>query len=142
MKLLAFTSVLFISATSFAGLDIGKFEGTSEKGEPCKLEVVSYSYENGVHHPLNERVTVIENGNEWIVRHPPVINEEEGKVRFNHNFFETVSPTATGAKFLKMTINHDAEPHAPISYTVIEDNYKDSTKSSKEVCNSLVKVQQ
>ncbi|MES2767510.1 MAG: hypothetical protein V4596_00070 [Bdellovibrionota bacterium] len=140
MKLFAFITALSISVTSFAGIDIGKYEGTSQKGEPCKLEVLSYSYENDVHHPLNERVTIVENGTEWIVRHPPVINEEEGKVRFNHNFFETVSPTPTGAKFLKMTINHDAEPHAPTSYTFIEDNYKDATKSVKEVCSGLVKV--
>lgn len=139
MKILTIALALLTSSAAFAGIEIGKYEGTSEKGV-CNLEVVSYSYEGGVHHPLNERVTVVENGFEWTVRHPPVINEEAGKVRFNHNFFEAVLPTPTGAKFLKMTINHDVEPHAPTSYMFIEDNYKDSTKSVKEVCSNLVKV--
>lgn len=139
MKILSIALALLASSTTFAGIETGKYEGTSEKGV-CNLEVLSYSYEGGVHHPLNERVAVVENGFEWTVRHPPVINEEAGKVRFNHNFFEAVLPTPTGAKFLKMTINHDVEPHAPTSYTFIEDNYKDSAKSVKEVCSNLVKV--
>lgn len=139
MKSLIFAFTLLLSVKSFAGIEIGKYQGTSEKGV-CNLEVLSYSYEGGVHHPLNERVAVIENGFEWTVKHPPVINEEAGKVRFDHNFFEAVLPTPTGAKFLKMTINHDVEPHAPTSYTFIEDNYKDSSKSMKEVCSNLVRI--
>lgn len=140
MKNLIFAIVLLSSVSSFAGLELGKYQGTSAKGV-CNLEVVSYSYENDVKHPLNERVKIIENGYEWIVRHPPVINVEAGKVRFDHNYFEAVLPTPTGAKFMQMTINHDAEPHAPTSYTFIEDNYRDSAKSIKEVCSNLVKVE-
>lgn len=140
MKNLVFAVVLFSSVSSFAGLELGKYQGTSEKGV-CGIEVLSYSYENNMKHPLNEKVAVVVDNKEWTVKHPPVINEEAGKVRFDHNFFETVIPTSTGAKLLKMTINHDAEPHAPVAYTFIEDNYRDQSKSVKEVCSGLVKVE-
>ena len=139
MKILSFALVVFFTSAAFAGIEIGKYQGISEKGL-CSLEVLSYSYEGGVHHPINERVTVVENGFEWTVRHPPVIDEEANKIRFNHNLFEAVVPTPAGAKFLKVIINHDVEPHAPVSYTFIEDNYKDSAKSVKEICSDLVKI--
>lgn len=140
MKISAFIFALLFTVTSFAGLETGKYVGTTKNGEVCAIEVVSYSYENNAKHPLNEKVLVIIDEMEWTVKHPPVVSVEEGKVRFDHNFFEAVIPVATGAKFLQMTINHDVEPHAPTSFTLIEDNYRDSSKSSKIVCTGLVQV--
>ncbi len=141
MKFLILSFVALFSVKSVAGIETGKFAGTSDKGVQCLIEVISYSYENNVKHPLNEKVHVNVEGQEWTVKHPAVITIEEGKVRFDHNFFEAVVPTSVGANFLQMTINHDVEPHAPTTFTLIEDNYRDSTKSVKTVCRNLAPIQ-
>lgn len=135
---------VFITNMSYADLDSGRYAGTDLQGNACEILVGEVSFENGIKHPLNERVTVVVNQLEWKLSHPKVLNEQEGKVRFNHNFFEGLVTTTRelrfGAQYLKMTIDHDAEPHRPMEYIYINDDYRDASKSSKVECKNLVKI--
>jgi hypothetical protein len=133
----------FLTLKLYADLDSGRFVGTDSSGQPCEITVGEVSFVNGVKHPLNERVTVIHNTQSWELAHPKVLNEEEGKVRFNHNYFEGLITIAKdsrfGAQYLKMTINHDAEPHRPTSFLYISDDYRDSLRNLKIECINLKK---
>lgn len=129
--------IIFAASTANADLLTGVFKGTDAEGHPCEISVVSVGFENDMRHPLNERVTVVLSGQEWKLAHPSEINESKGKVRFNHNSFLGITPTKTGAMFLRLNIDHDAEPHAPTSYTYVNDNYRDESKSVVMNCTGL-----
>lgn len=136
MKVL-FVLMILAAATARADLVTGLFKGTDLEGHACEISVVSVGFENNMPHPLNERVTVILNGQEWKLGHPAEVNEEASKVRFNHNSFRGITPTKVGAQFLRLNIDHDAEPHAPTSYTFVNDNYRDDVKSGTITCTGL-----
>ncbi len=135
--------IILVGSFALADLDSGHYQGVDSSGLSCEILVGDVSFENGVKHPLNERVSVVVNGQEWSLSHPKVIDEESGKVRFNHSYFEATISTARdgkfGAQYLKMTIDHDAEPHRPKEYIYLNDSYRDSVSSTKIECKSLVK---
>lgn len=133
--LIIFTALTTVS-TAQADLVTGLFKGTDADGHPCEINVVSVGFE-GERHPLNERVTVTLSGQEWKLAHPAEVNETKGKVRFNHNSFRGILPNKMGAAFLRLNINHEAEPHAPTSYTFINDNYRDESKTQIVTCEGL-----
>ncbi len=138
------TSLMVLSAIAYADLDSGRYLGTDNKGLPCEIFVGDVSFENGIKHPLNERVQVVVQNVEWTLSHPKVVDEESGKVRFNHNYFEATVSSALeerfGAQYLKMTIDHDAEPHRPTQFLLINDDYRDASRSTKVECKGLVKL--
>lgn len=133
-----------VAKMSYADLDSGNYVGIDSEGRSCEISVGVVTFENGAKHPLNERVSVIVNQLEWKLSHPKVLNEQESKVRFNHNLFEGLVTTTRdlrfGAQYLKMTIDHDAKPHRPTEYLYINDDYRDASKSFKIECKNLVKI--
>lgn len=132
-----FVLMIFAATTARADLVTGLFKGTDLEGHACEINVVSVGHEGDLRHPLTERVTVVLNGQEWKLGHPAEVNEEASKVRFNHNSFRGITPTKVGAQFLRLNIDHDAEPHAPTSYTFVNDNYRDDVKSGTITCTGL-----
>lgn len=139
-KVILACAVIFGSLAAHADVEYGVFQGTDQNGLTCEIEVLVKWYAHNEKHPLNERITVRVDGLHWDLAHPAVVVESDSKVRFDHSYFHHAEATREGAEYLRVNIDHDSEPHAPTSYTLFQDNYRDSTKSRKVVCSELVKI--
>lgn len=138
MKL--FLSVLLLfSLKSMAHIEPGTWKGNVKEGVNCIMEVGAQSFENGLRHPLNERIAITIGAIQYSVHHPYSMNIQDGTVSFNHDLFEAVVPTKTGAYALQIVMKHTPEYEGPVSYSVMEDNW---STGFKEVVNcSDVKLQ-
>ena len=135
MKTLALLG-FFSSFSALAHLEVGTYKGVTPEGAECFVQIENVFFLNNLKHPLSERAAVKFNNVIYTIQHPSVIDEQNLKVRFSHDYFETVVPFAGGAEYIKMTMSHDAESEGPSSFTTIKDNWKTNT-SSKSACLSL-----
>ena len=70
----------------------------------------------------------------WQMGHPAVVDIASGKVGFNHDLFQDVTPTFKGAASVTL-YKTDTKPAQPTSLVYMEDNYKNSNLSKKMVCS-------
>lgn len=129
---------------ALADIDSGNYQGVDQNGGQCQVVVGEVTFEGGVRHPLNERLEVELDGVRWTLSHKKVVDEDNGTVRFDHNYFEGTIAVARnqrfGAQYLKITIDHDAEPHRPVEFIYLNDDYKDNQKNLKQICSQLQKI--
>lgn len=123
-------SLVFISAQAFAHVEPGTHTGSSAKGGSCSMVADVTYFENSVKHPLNERIKIKVGNEEFLVGHPPVIDAAQELAHFNHDLFQGVLATPTGAKALIIEMVHTATAEGPIAFTVVENNWKTGAKSS------------
>lgn len=124
MKLAAVILTTFVASLALAHVEPGLYTGKTEAGEACTLESIEQHYENNQPHPLNERITVKVGDDQFVVGHPPVIDTTAGTAFFNHNAFQGVLPTATGAKALVIGMSHEEGHEGPTDYTLIAHQWK------------------
>lgn len=144
MKSVFALAVIFASSASLAHVQSGTFTGKDQNGKVCSFTVGAEYFENNQPHPLNERLPVSGiqfNGHtvavkEWNVGHPPVVNIEKGLVRFNHDYFQGIVATKTGAASLILLKTEEEVPegHAPLGIKYIEDNYRNRQESKVSTC--------
>ncbi|RYZ75277.1 MAG: hypothetical protein EOP05_08245 [Proteobacteria bacterium] len=132
---LAVTSLVSFSA--FAHVEPGTHTGTTAAGTACSMVAGVTYFENNAHHPLNERIKITVDGTEFTVGHPPIIDADSDVVFFNHDLFQGIVPTATGAKALIVDMIHSEEKEGPVRFKVIENFWKTGKKESV-VCEALV----
>jgi hypothetical protein len=139
MKALALASLVASSLVSFAAsahVEPGTHAGKTADGTACSMEAGVTYFENNAHHPLNERIKITVDGTEFVVGHPPVIDADNAVAYFNHDLFQGIVPTSTGAKALVVDMIHSENKEGPVRFTLIENFWKTGKKTSV-VCESL-----
>jgi hypothetical protein len=136
-KLIPSLYVLISSSAAFAVIDPGVYVGVSLAGKECALEVYEISFEKDVRHPLNERIRVRTNGDEFKVSHSQEIDVKKGLVTMNRDRYEGILSTANGANALVIDVlTNPRDVSVPVSYKWIEDNWK-INKSGTITCQNL-----
>lgn len=132
LKCAALTLPLMAS-TSLAHVEPGKYSGTTSQNVSCEMIAGETYFEHDQRHPLNERIKIQVDGSEYLVSHPAIVDEASGVVTFNHDVFQGVLPTSSGAKALIVHMVHTEEKEGPVSFTLIESSWRDS-QSTKTTC--------
>ncbi|MES3038983.1 MAG: hypothetical protein V4736_13840 [Bdellovibrionota bacterium] len=132
MKLVIFFATLVMSATACAHMELGTYVGKTADGQACQMTVEKVYYENDVKHPLNERVAITVNNEKYLVGHPPVISVSEILASFDHDQFQGILPTATGAKALVVKMEHTPTFEGPSAFNLISHEYK---ANKREILN-------
>jgi hypothetical protein len=136
MKNILALSIVLSSAVSFAHIEVGTHEGATTLGNPCTMIAGEQTFLNNQKHPLNERIEVTVEGQKFEVQHPPVIELGTETAFFNHDAFQGVVATKTGAKALWIVMSHAEGNKGPVAYTLIDHNWKTGEKTSV-FCNNL-----
>jgi hypothetical protein len=128
--------LMILSATpALAHVEPGRYVGHTADGVACTMDVTAVRFEGNVPHPLNERVEVsLVNGVAFTLSHLPQIDRAENTVRPQGGVLTGVRgvPGAADAVILEMI---HSEPYTgPETLTILHDDYKDATKSSKFEC--------
>lgn len=127
------------STFAYAHIEPGTWKGKVSDTATCFMDVGAQTFENNLPHPLNERISIQIGSITYSVHHPYSINLKDGTVGFNHDLFEAVVPTATGAYALQIKMAHTEEYEGPTSLTVMEHNWKTGFKEVVS-CSDLKKV--
>lgn len=131
MKTLILIFSLFgLAQSAQAHLEVGTYAGVMASGQPCGMQVLSSWFEKNQPHPLNERVKLTVNNEEFIVGHPPVIDAPKNSAFFNHDLFQAVNATPTGARALLIEMVHTQQFEGPRAFQVIDHNWKTNLKQS------------
>lgn len=125
-----------IVTPAYAHLNPGTYQGTKADGSECSMTAGAQYFENNTPHPLNERIPVTIGQDTFIVGHPPVIRSEESLVYFNHDLFQGLIPTRTGAKAIEIAMVHSPEFEGPRSFTYME-NFWNANRRESFTCNDL-----
>ena len=134
----AFLTVIMtlgFAALAHAHVEPGTYKGVTADGKPCEMKSIRMYFENNVAHPLNERVEIEVNGQNFKVGHPPVIDSKTATAFFNHDMFQGVLPTSVGADALEVTMVHTQEFEGPSAFTLISNNWKTGAKTSLKCLN-------
>lgn len=134
-KFILIVIAALFSIPSFAHIDMGMVKGKTAAGAACGFMSLGTYHVGGMGHPLNERVEITVDGIAVQLRHPPVLDERLGSVRFNHDRFEGFTGIAGGgvAVIVEMAHPPGAEGY-PSKLTVIQENWKDATKNTRMDC--------
>lgn len=128
---------LLASTVASAHIQVGTYKGSDGTDGGCSLEVKEVFFQNGVRHPLNERVRVVVGGVEFVVGHPPVIDTAASVAHFNHDLFQGVLPTDVGAKALEIKMEHGVAADGPTEFRVVDHAWSEQTGTKTE-CLALM----
>lgn len=123
MKALFVFALLFSNA-ALAHIEEGTWVGATADGQTCEMTAGAQYFENNLHHPLNERIPLEVNGVKFVVGHPAVVDAEKAVAAFNHDLFQGVVATPTGANAVVVTMVHTESEEGPKNFTFITHNYK------------------
>lgn len=139
MKKLIILALSLLALNTFAGLELGIYEGVDGE-EKCLLSVNNVSYLNNVKHPLNERVEVLVSFSEsnFIVTHFPIINTEEVNVSAETELLKGAQASAEVVEAVVMKMIHSTDYHGPDSLTYIHHDLTSGEKT-KKICANLRK---
>lgn len=129
-----------ISTAAFAHIEPGVYRGQTSSGEACEFTAIDQYFEGGVKHPLNERIRIEANGTRWVMAHPPVIDLEQSTAFFNHDLFQSVQPTQTGAIAFIIEMKHEGANEGPVAFQVITHHWK-TGKHEGTRCFDLKKLE-
>lgn len=134
-----FLVTLLTAIFANAHIDEGTWKGVVREGVNCFMDAGKQSFEGGLRHPLAERIEIKIGTTTYSVQHPRAIDAITGQVSFNHDLFEGVVPTATGAFAVQIKMVHTEEFEGPASFSVMEHNWKTGAVELVQ-CNDLKKV--
>jgi len=129
-------AALMIACPAFAHIEKGEHQGTTETAEICSMIAGDASFLNNQAHPLNERIEIQIGADSFTIGHPPVVDAGKSIAYFNHDVFQGVLATNTGAKALVIEMIHTETKEGPANYTLITHNWKTNV-STKVVCSGL-----
>lgn len=139
MKTIIPIAILTLSFSTFAHIAPGTWKGVISEDANCFMDVGAQTFENNLHNPLNERIAITIGTTTYSVRHPYSINPADGTISFNHEVFEGVVATDTGAYALQIKMLHTDNYEGPVSLSVMEHNWKTGAKEVVN-CDKLKKV--
>lgn len=122
-----------------AHIEPGTWKGVVSKDAACFMEVGARTFENNIPNPVNERIQITIGSTAYSVRHPYQIDTNEGKVTFDHDLFESVVPTMTGAFALKIHMKRSETYEGPSRLSVMEHDWKSGFREVVH-CSDLKKV--
>lgn len=136
MKSLLLISTVVFSSLAAAHVEPGVYVGTTPDGASCQFTAVTMKFQNGLHHPLTERVVIEFAGETFEVGHPSAIDRTNAQVTFNHDLFQGLLPNANGAKAMIVEMIHSQTFEGPGAFEVIDHNWR--TKSSTKLrCENI-----
>ena len=135
MKTFALLALLLAPTHALAHIEPGTWKGTTGDGKECSM-AAGPTYFDGTRHPLNERIAVTVGGKEFKVGHPPVLDFAQPKAFFNHDVFQGVLATATGAQAIEIEMAHEAGKEGPVSFTFVDHAWKSDARVSYK-CSGL-----
>ncbi|MCB0371050.1 MAG: hypothetical protein KDD45_16915 [Bdellovibrionales bacterium] len=138
MKLFKFISLIFISSSAFAGLQVGTYTGATANNQTCSFTVEKRYFENNLQHPLNERIAVKVGSIAFTLQHPPVIDVASSYAAYNHDMFQAINATSVGAQALVILMKHPSRggDEIPGEFHFINHEYK-ANKKEKVSCFNL-----
>jgi hypothetical protein len=116
--------ILVTAAPALAHLELGEYRGTTDQGAECAFVVQSVSFENGVRHPLNERVAIDlpDFHRAYVLSHLPVINRESGKVTSDKAHLTGAFAAANGQVYAaSLTMIHRQDYSGPDTLLLISN---------------------
>lgn len=140
MKSILLVLSLF-SFSALAHIELGTYKGTNSSGYECNLHVMEQYYIDNKKHPLNERVKVAVESNKlsktnFTVNHPSAINVQTLEVSFNHDQFQGLLATSTGAQALIVEVSHEPTKEGPQAFIFVDHNWKTGNRIPFE-CKDL-----
>lgn len=139
MKLILLSTIALLSFAASAHIEPGTWKGTVSSEANCFMEVGEQTFENNTANPLNERIQITIGSTSYSVRHPYQIDAVKGTVTYNHDMFEAVTPTKTGAFALQIHMEHSENYEGPTSMSVMEHDWKTGFREVVN-CSNLKKV--
>lgn len=139
MKTILCTLVFAFSMTAHSHIEKGTWRGDVSANAFCFMEVGDTTFINNIKNPLNERIAIQIGQTQYSVKHPHSVDFVSGTISFNHDVFEDVVPTATGAYALQIKMSHNSQGSAPESLSVMEHDWKSGFKEVV-ACKNLIKV--
>lgn len=136
MKNLVFILIMALTPFAWAHVEPGTYQGSTDDGITCHMTAGQTYFENQMAHPLNERIQITIDNDVFLVGHPPLVKPEESMAYFNHDLFQGVLPTKTGAKALIIHMVHSDEFEGPASYELIDHAWKANNRKHL-VCKNL-----
>lgn len=143
LKSILLATAIFTSTQILAHVKPGFYLGRDNNNEICSFRVGEVWFEDNMPHPLTERLPVSEitfagiypAAVIWNLGHPPVVNTEAGLNRFNHDIFQQIVPTTTGATSVTLLkAEEKEEAQKPVGIIYVEDNYRHKEQSKKGTC--------
>lgn len=125
-----FLLLSFFPLLAQAHLEPGTYTGVTAEKATCSMVVGEQYFVDDKPHPLNERIRITVNGVEFVVGHPTVFDSAQDLISFNHDLFQGVVPTATGARALEVVMTHEAGKEGPVSFSQIENFWKTGKKAA------------
>lgn len=129
MKIFLILAILFFARGAFAHIEEGTYAGVTAQGDKCSMVAGKNYFLNNTPHPLNERIEIQVNNENFVVHHPLVVNPDEPVAAFNHDLFEGVIPTKTGALGLVIKMSHTETFEGPSEFSFIQHEYKTDKRS-------------
>ncbi len=130
---------LFLPFLALGHIEKGTWKGSVREGVDCFMDVGDQSFLDDIHHHLNERIQVKVGAIEYMVKHPYSIDTKTGTIDFNHDIFEGVVATPTGAYGIQINFVQSDNFEGPSGFSVMEHDWKTGFKEIV-ICNSLKKV--
>ncbi len=131
-----FIVIVFLQIQAFAHIEPGTYQGKKSDGSPCSMTAQAAYFENKTSHPLNERIKISVDQIDFTVGHPPIVDSSKPLVFFNHDQFQGIAPTKTGAQALVVTMNHAEGQEGPTDFTFMESKWKAKENTSYQ-CTGL-----
>lgn len=139
MKAMLIFLVLATSHKVLAHIEKGTWRGEVSESAHCFMDVGETLFINNIANPLNERIEIKIGQTQYQVRHPYQMDVETGTISVNHDFFEDVVPTSTGAFALQIKVAHAPTYDAPESLVVMEHDWQTGFKEVV-TCKNFKKV--
>lgn len=136
MKTVLLISAALASASTFAHIEPGSWAGQTPAGAPCGFEAFEQTFENNLRHPLNERIRIRVNGDEFLIRHPYHVDAAKGLVTFDHDHFEGLTPMKGGSRAVVITMSHSESSEGPTAIRWIHHDWQ-AKKSATTQCSNL-----
>lgn len=138
MKILVLLSMVLVSLSSFAHLEMGTYMGKTDSGEACYIDLLKVEYKFNTKNPLNERIfTRLQHGQNFVVSHPLVFDKKQADISFEKNHLRGVIGLSYGAFVLDLFVSHDEENPGLKSFTFVGNNWEEKTKSQIN-CRQLI----
>lgn len=128
MKLLS-ALCLLLPLSAAAHVTPGTYTGKNAEGASCSM-TAGETYFAGNPHPLNERIAITVGSDEFTVGHPPVLDFANAVAFFNHDVFQGVLATKTGARAVEIEMVHEEGREGPAAFTFVENFWKSGQKTS------------
>lgn len=125
-----FLTLALIPTAAFAHVEPGTYTGITADKSVCSMVAGAQYFVDDKPHPLNERIRITVDGTEFVVGHPAVIDTSKDLVSFNHDLFQGVRATNTGAQVLEIVMSHEPGKEGPVSFALVENFWKTGKKTA------------